>query len=108
MPLAGPISEGEKFFCPKCGALYSVTRTQAAKKRSISQSASCACRLWMRRTQQVFPSTSLFIGLKMLKIKRLKWPSVPGLGQYLPKSDVCVTSVRPPITDLCRTWRQVS
>jgi transcription elongation factor Elf1 len=32
MPLAGPISEGEKFFCPKCGALYSVTRRQAAKK----------------------------------------------------------------------------
>jgi len=36
----------------------------------------------------------------MLKIKRLKWPSVPGLGQYLPKSDVCVTFVQPPITGL--------
>jgi predicted RNA-binding Zn-ribbon protein involved in translation (DUF1610 family) len=34
MPLAGPISEGKKFFCPKCGALYSVTRTQAAKKET--------------------------------------------------------------------------
>ncbi len=34
MPLAGPISQGKKFFCPKCGALYSVTRTQAAKKET--------------------------------------------------------------------------
>jgi hypothetical protein len=25
------------------------------------------------------------------------------LGQYLPKSHVCVTSVQPPITDSCRT-----
>ncbi len=29
------------------------------------------------------------------------------LGQYLPKSDVCVTSVQPPITDSYRTSRQV-
>jgi len=32
MPLTGPVSEGKKFFCPKCGALYSVTHTQASKK----------------------------------------------------------------------------
>ena len=32
MPLAGPAPEGDKFFCPTCGALYSVTRTQASKK----------------------------------------------------------------------------
>src|SRR6266496_1168480 len=29
------------------------------------------------------------------------------LGQFLPKSDVCVTSVQPQITDSCRTSRQV-
>ena len=29
------------------------------------------------------------------------------LSQYLPKSDVCVTSVQPPITDSRRTSRQV-
>ena len=29
------------------------------------------------------------------------------LGQYLPKSDVGVTSVQPPITDSYRTSRQV-
>jgi uncharacterized protein (DUF983 family) len=23
MPLTGPVSEGRKFFCPSCGALYS-------------------------------------------------------------------------------------
>jgi hypothetical protein len=31
--------------------------------------------------------------------------STSDLGQYLPKSDVCVTSVQPPITDSCRTSR---
>ena len=25
MPLTGPIPEGRSFFCPHCGALYSVT-----------------------------------------------------------------------------------
>jgi transcription elongation factor Elf1 len=34
MPLAGPAPEGNKFFCPTCGALYSVTRTQASKKET--------------------------------------------------------------------------
>jgi predicted RNA-binding Zn-ribbon protein involved in translation (DUF1610 family) len=34
MPLAGPAPEGRKFFCPKCGALYSVIRTQASKKEA--------------------------------------------------------------------------
>jgi transcription elongation factor Elf1 len=32
MPLTGTVSEGKKFFCPKCGALYSVTHTQASEK----------------------------------------------------------------------------
>jgi len=32
MPLAEPAPEGTKFFCPMCGALYSVTRTQVSKK----------------------------------------------------------------------------
>jgi predicted Zn finger-like uncharacterized protein len=32
MPLTGPVPEGKKFFCPKCGALYSVTRSPAATK----------------------------------------------------------------------------
>jgi transcription elongation factor Elf1 len=34
MPLTGPVPEGKKFFCPKCGALYSVTRIQATKKET--------------------------------------------------------------------------
>jgi len=34
MPLSGPVSEGKKFFCPGCGALYSVTYKQAAKKET--------------------------------------------------------------------------
>lgn len=32
MPLTGPVSEGRKFFCPGCGALYSVTYRQTGKK----------------------------------------------------------------------------
>ena len=31
MPLMGAIPEGRSFFCPHCGALYSVTRSQAPK-----------------------------------------------------------------------------
>lgn len=34
MPLTGPVSEGRKFFCPSCGALYSVTYKQGAQKES--------------------------------------------------------------------------
>jgi predicted RNA-binding Zn-ribbon protein involved in translation (DUF1610 family) len=34
MPLTGPVPEGEKFFCPNCGALYSVTRRQASNKET--------------------------------------------------------------------------
>ena len=30
MPLTGPI-EGKTFFCPHCGALYSVTRSRLSK-----------------------------------------------------------------------------
>jgi len=42
MPLTGPVPEGEKFFCPKCGALYSVTRTQATNKGTkISKCVVC-------------------------------------------------------------------
>ncbi len=32
MPLTGPVSEGKKFFCPACGALYSISYRQDAKK----------------------------------------------------------------------------
>jgi transcription elongation factor Elf1 len=32
MPLTGPVSQGKKFFCPACGALYAVTYKRAEKK----------------------------------------------------------------------------
>ncbi len=35
MPLTGPVSEGKKFFCPACGALYSITYRQGAKKETV-------------------------------------------------------------------------
>ncbi len=31
MPLTGPIPEGGTFFCPHCGALYSVTYSRLSK-----------------------------------------------------------------------------
>jgi transcription elongation factor Elf1 len=32
MPLTGPIPEGRTFFCPHCGALYSVTYSRRLSK----------------------------------------------------------------------------
>ena len=34
MPLSGPIPEGSAFFCPHCGALYSVTHSRRSKSES--------------------------------------------------------------------------
>jgi transcription elongation factor Elf1 len=34
MPLTGPIPEGETFFCPHCGALYSVTYSRLSKSNN--------------------------------------------------------------------------
>ena len=34
MPLSGPIPEGGTFFCPDCGALYSVTPARRSKSES--------------------------------------------------------------------------
>ncbi len=34
MPLTGPIPEGRAFFCPNCGALYSVTYPKLSKSDS--------------------------------------------------------------------------
>ena len=39
MPHVGPVSEGHTFFCPHCGALYSVTRSQVVE--SESKTAKC-------------------------------------------------------------------
>jgi hypothetical protein len=34
MPLSGPIPDGGTFFCPHCGALYSVTHSRLSKSDS--------------------------------------------------------------------------
>jgi transcription elongation factor Elf1 len=42
MPLIGPIPEGGHFFCPQCGALYSVTYSRLAKSdRDIAKCVVC-------------------------------------------------------------------
>jgi hypothetical protein len=35
MPLTGPLPEGRTFFCPNCGALYSVTHSQLSKSETV-------------------------------------------------------------------------
>jgi hypothetical protein len=48
MPLTGPIHEGGTFFCPHCGALYSVTHSR--RPRNDSKIAKCVvCLLIMDR-----------------------------------------------------------
>ena len=34
MPQTGPIPKGKTFFCPHCGALYSVTRARLSNRES--------------------------------------------------------------------------
>ena len=34
MPHTGPVPEGKTFFCPHCGALYSVTHSRLPKSES--------------------------------------------------------------------------
>src|SRR5258708_7723755 len=63
MPLTGPIPEGRTFFCPHCGALYSVTDTRRPK--SDTENVLSVGKLWTRETQPSFQFTSLFIGLTM-------------------------------------------
>jgi transcription elongation factor Elf1 len=52
MPLMGPIPEGRTFFCPHCGALYSVTHFRVSE--SDSDFAKCVvCRQIMDRWDSV-------------------------------------------------------
>ena len=42
MPLTGPRPEGRTFFCPHCGALYSVTQSRLSKsERSTAKCVVC-------------------------------------------------------------------
>ena len=42
MPLTGPPPEGRTFFCPHCGALYSVTHSRISKsERDIAKCVVC-------------------------------------------------------------------
>ena len=34
MPLTGPVPKGGTFFCPHCGAMYSVTHSRLPKRDS--------------------------------------------------------------------------
>ena len=75
MPLTGPVPKGGTFFCPHCGAMYSVTHLRLPKRDS--NIAKCViCKQTMdERTR--FLSTSSFIALKMPD--RPRSPNVSGL-----------------------------
>ena len=63
MPLTGPVPKGGTFFCPHCGAMYSVTHSRLPKRDSnIAKCVVCKQR-WTSGTR--FLSTSSFIGLKI-------------------------------------------
>jgi predicted Zn finger-like uncharacterized protein len=41
MPLMGPIPEGRTFFCPHCGALYSVTDSRSPNASDTAKCVVC-------------------------------------------------------------------
>ena len=43
MPLTGPIPEGHAFFCPRCGALYSVTYSRHSGSDSNNTAKCVVC-----------------------------------------------------------------
>jgi hypothetical protein len=43
MPHVGPVTQGRTFFCPRCGALYSVTHSRPAE--DDNNTAKCVVRL---------------------------------------------------------------
>jgi hypothetical protein len=51
MPLTGSVPEGEKFFCPTCGALYSVTRTRGSSKKEADIAKCVVCSRVMDRSE---------------------------------------------------------
>jgi hypothetical protein len=63
MPLIGPIPEGRTFFCPHCGALYSVTDSRLAK--SNTEKCVVCWQIMDKGGSTSIQFTNLFIGLKM-------------------------------------------
>ncbi len=57
MPLTGPVSEGKKFFCPSCGALYSITYKQGAKKEGEKESIVAKCVVCLKVMRETDPTT---------------------------------------------------
>ena len=59
MPHVGPVLEGRTFFCPRCGAFYSVTRSQL----STAESNTAKCVVCLKVMDNVdttqFPSFKL-------------------------------------------------
>ena len=65
MPLLGAIPEGPAFFCPHCGALYSVTRSRlSAKESNIAKCVVCG-KIMDEWDSRDVPTFSLFIALTM-------------------------------------------
>jgi transcription elongation factor Elf1 len=51
MPLTGPIPEGRSFFCPHCGALYSVTHSRPSKTNDSNRIECVVCGQAMDRSE---------------------------------------------------------
>ena len=72
MPLTGPVPEGGTFFCPHCGAMYSVTRSRPLQERQQYRKMRGLQANHGRAGLSGFRSTSSFIGLKMPDRLRLQ------------------------------------
>ena len=89
MPLTGPVPKGGTFFCPHCGAMYSVTHSRLPKRDSNIAKSWSASKRWTSGT--TFLSTSSFIGLKIPDRLRSPDVSVSARARLTPKGRRCHT-----------------
>jgi hypothetical protein len=108
MPLVGPIPEGKSFFCPHCGALYSVTDSQFPKEsgaakcvvyshtsrpqaysvaRSLLGCTCCCCCCWITGLESLvigiggsFCSSANRVQTRAISIRRERACSEPMVG----------------------------
>lgn len=57
--LTGSVPEGESFFCPTCGALYSVTRTQVGKNETNTAKCVVCLRVMDQSDSSALPEYKL-------------------------------------------------
>ena len=80
MPLTGPIPEGRPFFCPHCGALYSVTDSPLPKGDNTTAKCVVARKPWSNGPRRRVEFISSFIDRKMRDHRKRPRP----IGKLMP------------------------